>query len=312
MPNILTDADKALENCRLYAARHRSEEWAKAILRFCAEAGVTGSPLRALPTQVEQKAVAHVSPFMLEQIKKARGAGQQSVEVVLGVAPSSQSTPLYASPIPAAPAAPHWRPMTDAPRDGTPVLLCPKLSNDACELKHPFVGRWDESCNGWNFAAPVGYGGIPDDKLRGWRQLSDVAAAPAAPAGMAPSELRQIGEKLTVMLASSTALVDGMGNVHGYKIKTGALHSILGILASAGCPAVVPAVARREVELAASPSAQAAPARGAMTGEELRQLELSLRKYVDGDRYDLSLLEFARGIERFHGIGTTAPAGGEG
>lgn len=37
----------ALENCRLFAARHRKEEWAKTILRFCAEGGATGSPLRA-------------------------------------------------------------------------------------------------------------------------------------------------------------------------------------------------------------------------------------------------------------------------
>jgi hypothetical protein len=36
-----------LENCRLFAARHRKEEWAKTILRFCEEAGVKGSPLRA-------------------------------------------------------------------------------------------------------------------------------------------------------------------------------------------------------------------------------------------------------------------------
>ncbi len=36
-----------LENCRLFAARHRKEEWAQTILRFCAEAGVTGSSLAA-------------------------------------------------------------------------------------------------------------------------------------------------------------------------------------------------------------------------------------------------------------------------
>jgi hypothetical protein len=36
----------ALENCRLYAARHRKEEWATHILRFCSEAGVVGSPMR--------------------------------------------------------------------------------------------------------------------------------------------------------------------------------------------------------------------------------------------------------------------------
>jgi len=36
----------ALENVRLLAARHRKEEWAGHMLRFCADAGVTGSPLR--------------------------------------------------------------------------------------------------------------------------------------------------------------------------------------------------------------------------------------------------------------------------
>lgn len=36
----------ALENCRLLAARHRKEEWATHILRFCVESGVIGSPIR--------------------------------------------------------------------------------------------------------------------------------------------------------------------------------------------------------------------------------------------------------------------------
>lgn len=39
--------EQALENCRLFAARHRAEDWAKTILRFCNEGGATGSPLRA-------------------------------------------------------------------------------------------------------------------------------------------------------------------------------------------------------------------------------------------------------------------------
>jgi hypothetical protein len=42
-----------LENCRLFAARHRKEEWARTILRFCAEGGATGSPLRTPQPQVE-------------------------------------------------------------------------------------------------------------------------------------------------------------------------------------------------------------------------------------------------------------------
>ena len=37
---------QALENCRLLAAKHRNEEWAKHILRFCEEAGVRPTALR--------------------------------------------------------------------------------------------------------------------------------------------------------------------------------------------------------------------------------------------------------------------------
>jgi len=39
-------AQQGLENCRLYAARHRKEEWAKVILRLCKAGGAIGSPLR--------------------------------------------------------------------------------------------------------------------------------------------------------------------------------------------------------------------------------------------------------------------------
>lgn len=50
----LVKAGNALENCRLYAARHKSsssgklqdEDWTAAILRFCEEGGATGSALR--------------------------------------------------------------------------------------------------------------------------------------------------------------------------------------------------------------------------------------------------------------------------
>ena len=37
---------EALENCRLLAARHRKEEWAGHIIRFCKDAGLSGSPIR--------------------------------------------------------------------------------------------------------------------------------------------------------------------------------------------------------------------------------------------------------------------------
>jgi hypothetical protein len=46
------DASRAaLENCRLLAARHRPDTWAQAVLRFCAEGGAIGSPLRADSTE---------------------------------------------------------------------------------------------------------------------------------------------------------------------------------------------------------------------------------------------------------------------
>ena len=36
----------ALENIRLFAARHRKEDWALLVLRFCADGGVVGSITR--------------------------------------------------------------------------------------------------------------------------------------------------------------------------------------------------------------------------------------------------------------------------
>ena len=44
----------ALENCRLLAARHHTEEWASHILRFCSDVGVTGSPLRTTAARKDQ------------------------------------------------------------------------------------------------------------------------------------------------------------------------------------------------------------------------------------------------------------------
>lgn len=36
----------ALDNCRLFAARSRNEDWAKTILRYCTDGGSISSPLR--------------------------------------------------------------------------------------------------------------------------------------------------------------------------------------------------------------------------------------------------------------------------
>ena len=74
---------------------------------------------------------------------------------------------------------PRWRPITEAKKDGTPVLLkvkdvIPGKPDDRLAGVQ-FVGRNHLYENGfdasWNFAAPVGYGGIPDEWLDGWMPL---------------------------------------------------------------------------------------------------------------------------------------------
>ena len=52
--------------------------------------------------------------------------------------------------------------------------------------------------------------------------------------------------------------------------------------------------------------ASAKAERKPLTDAEIGSIEMRLRKYIDGDRYDLSLSEFARAIERAHGIGGEA------
>jgi hypothetical protein len=52
--------------------------------------------------------------------------------------------------------------------------------------------------------------------------------------------LQQMASHLSAMLGSAIALVDGVGNVVGYQIKTGALHRVLGCMAGLSHPVVVP------------------------------------------------------------------------
>jgi len=47
----------------------------------------------------------------------------------------------------------------------------------------------------------------------------------------------------------------------------------------------------------------APPKREPLSGIEIQQIELKLRQYSDYDKYDLSLHDFARAVERAHGIG---------
>lgn len=75
-----------------------------------------------------------------------------------------------------------WRGIAEAKKDGKPILI--KLKSPIpriLERDRPwdglvFVGRHpglsDDGFDiGWNFAAPVGMGGFPDDWIEGWREI---------------------------------------------------------------------------------------------------------------------------------------------
>lgn len=83
-------------------------------------------------------------------------------------------------------AALTWRPISTAPKNRTSFLL--KVKPDISTIKgrpdleglngirfvgrHPGLGT-DGFDYGWTFAAPVGYGGIPDEWLVGWMPVPE-------------------------------------------------------------------------------------------------------------------------------------------
>lgn len=75
-----------------------------------------------------------------------------------------------------------WRPMSDAPRDRTDILaktrpdIYPEehnrsgWNNRSVVIRHEGIVN-DDFDMGWSVAAPVGYGGMPDEWFVGWQPL---------------------------------------------------------------------------------------------------------------------------------------------
>lgn len=81
-----------------------------------------------------------------------------------------EGTPLYATPQPER--KQEFLPINTAPKDGSPVLLKVKSIEKLRGLAGiQFVGINRGNNFDWSFAAPVGFGGIPDDWLEGWMPL---------------------------------------------------------------------------------------------------------------------------------------------
>ncbi|MFT9441072.1 MAG: hypothetical protein ABF593_04835 [Acetobacter papayae] len=77
-----------------------------------------------------------------------------------------------------------WRPMSEAPKDRTPIIaktrsdVFPESSNrSGWNGRHAVIqhgGILDDGFDmGWSVAAPVGYGGMPDGWFLGWQPISD-------------------------------------------------------------------------------------------------------------------------------------------
>jgi hypothetical protein len=102
----------ALENVRLLAARHRKEEWAQSMLRFCDQAGNSASPLRAAPAPTAQPQadpdMRHPKIQALIGAKARREIELMLVEQLLDEGPDTETTSTDME---------YWGPMHDRLRE---------------------------------------------------------------------------------------------------------------------------------------------------------------------------------------------------
>lgn len=93
-----------------------------------------------------------------------------------------------------------WRPISEAKKDGSPILaklrnnIYPPVTDESSlraradyrwngltiVLRHPGLAN-DGFDMGWNVAAPVGRGGFPDDWIEGWQPLPAPPTKEATP-----------------------------------------------------------------------------------------------------------------------------------
>lgn len=132
---------------------------------------------------------------------------------------------------------------------GSPAVLIFGNDGDVCNVR----------CSQWSVGVCLGAGPNSYHKekaIAGWNRRAAVEASARALAAVPAADdvLPKIVNELRIMLGSATELSDGIGDIVGYQIKTGALHRILGLLSGAGHPV---AIAAKHQSVALPPSQQA-------------------------------------------------------